>query len=118
MGWYGRFNRAEYVAERLQGWTNGPHTITVRKHHAHGNEDWFILDVAGPDPCAVITLCLWDGTMVKHMDEAAGPYFYGCPVAWLDEVPAPATPYAWRARLRAHHVQPGSVPAYLTTEVR
>lgn len=107
MGWTGHFNRTEYLAAYRKGWTSDGVTVTIRKHHAHGNEDWFILDVhKGRLIESVISLAIWEGGMVKHMDELAGPYFYGCPLEWLDEVPAPQTPYNWRARLRAQAVNP------------
>ena len=108
MGWDGYHDRTKYVAERMKGWPTGNcngTTVTVRKHHAHGEQDWFILDVKAPDGTlldSIITLTLWDGGMKKHMDEACGPYCYGCPIEWLDEVPAPPFGgYDWRARRRA-----------------
>ncbi len=104
MGSCGPHNRREYVARQKKGWKSEERTVTVRKHHAHKNEDWFILDVANADGTneAVITMLLWEGGYVKNMDETAGPYYYGCPVAWLDEVPCPdsTAAYDWRMKVR------------------
>ena len=43
---------------------------------------------------------LWDGGMRKGMDEASGPYFYGCPIEWLDEVPEAGAQLRTRASAR------------------
>ena len=104
MGWDGYHNRQKYVAEqKSKSWPCNGNTVSVRKHHAQGEEDWFILDIKDPNGVlveAVITLIIWDGGMKKNMDEACGPYFYGCPIEWLDEVPAPLSAYDWRSRRR------------------
>ena len=112
MGWTGHFDRGRYVAEKMKGWTcESGAVVTVRKHHACGEQDWFILDVTEPDGAtkAVITVAVWDGTMVKCIDEAAGPYYYGCPIEWLDEVPEPEHDpgFDWRGRL--HYGDGGSM---------
>lgn len=106
MGWTGNHDRKAYVANFMLGWKSdrdGGLTITIRKHHEHHTEDWFILDVAktatGENLESLITMMLWENSMVKHMDEASSPYFYGCPLSWLDEVPAPTlTCGPWRER--------------------
>ena len=104
MGWSGNHNRAQYVAEVRRGWSNAERAVTVRKHHKEGQEDWFILDVVNADGTteAAITMLLWDGGMVKSMDETSGPFYHGCPVSWLDEVPEPDSEFAhdWRMRVR------------------
>lgn len=40
----------------------------------------------------------------KDMDESAGPYYYNCPISYLDMVPDPGG-YAteWRAKVREQH---------------
>ena len=35
-----------------------------------------------------------------------GPYCYGCPIEWLDEVPEPEHSYDWRKARRALEVEP------------
>ena len=37
------------------------------------------------------------------MSESMGPYCYGCPIEWLDEVPEPEHAYDWRKAMRARH---------------
>jgi len=104
MGWDGYWDRRKYVAEqKAKTWTSNGNSVSVRKHHAHGEQDWFILDVKDSNGTLVesfITLIVWDGGMKKNMDEACGPYYYGCPIEWLDEVPAPESAYNWRERRR------------------
>jgi len=106
MGWSGNHDREKYVADYLKGFTTSDgEKVTFRKHHKSGAEDWFILDWEKQDGTkgSIITMMLWDGGMVKHMDETAHPYYYGCPVAWFDEVPLPEWSdgaYDWRMVVR------------------
>lgn len=41
----------------------------------------------------------------KHMDEEMGPYYYDCPLKYLDLVPCPKSKSAteWRTRVYAYH---------------
>lgn len=99
MGWTGHHNRDSYCWPVGKTWTSEGRTITVLKHHRAGAEDWFLLQAGD---VKVITLMLWDGGMVKHMDAACHPYYYACPLAWLDEVP-PGGEFEqeWRSRVRS-----------------
>lgn len=47
-----------------------------------------------------------EGWGYKDMDESAGPYYYNCPLAYLDMVPDPGG-YAtdWRAEVRKYHAK-------------
>lgn len=42
---------------------------------------------------------------VKHMDETLGPYYYDCPLSFLDRASAPHGEHAapWREKVRAFH---------------
>lgn len=54
---------------------------------------------------AIITLALIERSRgeygYKDMDESASPYYYDCPLAFLDL--APASKLEWRSRVRAFH---------------
>lgn len=60
-------------------------------------ERWIGVDLLAKDPS-----CGWG---YKDMDETMGPYYYECPLAYLDE--AGETTHArareWREKVRAHH---------------
>lgn len=106
MGYCGPHNRPEYLNRILAGWSDETRATTIRKHHAHGSEDWLLLDIAhanGEKDSRIVVL-LWEGHYVKDVPEECGPYAHGCPIEWLDEVPDPggfAT--EWRARMRRLH---------------
>jgi hypothetical protein len=106
MGWDGAHDRRKWLeAQKTKTWPYGENTCSYRKHHAHGQEDWFIVDVKAPDGSLVesfIAVTLWDGGYKKDMSESMGPYCYGCPIEWLDEVPEPPhhPDYNWRDRRR------------------
>ena len=47
MGWDGHHDRQKYAALKHPGksWICESGTkVTIRKQHAHGNEDWYIFD--------------------------------------------------------------------------
>lgn len=106
MGWYSG-NRKEEVKKHIGPWDSveGVRCGAI-KHFATGSEDWFLMEARKQDGALVDTwigLMIWDDGMYKPMDEGVGPYYYGCPVAWLDLVPAPNSPSAagWREKVRA-----------------
>ena len=46
----------------------------------------------------------YEGWDYKDMDETAGPYYYNCPLSYLDMVPDPMTTHStpWRERVRKY----------------
>lgn len=106
MGWYSG-NRREEVKRHIGPWDSveGVRCGAI-KHSAAGNEDWFLMQARRFDGTLVdtwISLMIWEDGSYKPMDEAVGPYYYRCPVAWLDEVPQPGGPSAadWRRKVRS-----------------
>ena len=105
MGWDGYHDRRKWVPEQMtKTWPYGGNICSYRKHHAEGREDWFILDVKTPEGVLVeslIVVTIWEGGMKKDMSESMGPYCFGCPIEWLDEVPEPEHAYDWRKVMRS-----------------
>lgn len=127
MGWLFGWNTRKELADHLIS-GNGVHTI---KHCFKGNNLWAVqeythndVDWEGkPNPKAGQTvrfIALYlirgrdrcnprtgrydpDGWGYKDMDESAGPYYFNCPLSYLDMVPDPGG-YAteWRAKVREH----------------
>lgn len=107
MGWTGERATRNEVTKRQAGkqfFVNGAYTIAL-KQHRHQDEDWFLYQVfnaAGQPTEKFIGLTIWENGMHKEMDETVGPYYFGVPVEWLDEVPAPPIGgYNWRAKVLA-----------------
>ena len=110
MGWlFGWSSRKELAEHLISG--NGVHTV---KHCFKGNNLWAVQEIMrdqGPDagkPIRFIALYMLkgrsdsrDGWGYKDLDESAGPYYYTCPVSYLDMVPDPGG-YAteWRKKVR------------------
>lgn len=84
---------------------------TVLAHRAIGNRLWFLAQTRSGEHAGRIWigLTLIDSrrgeVAVKCMDETVGPYYYDCPLAFLDRADAPVGPYAgpWREQVRAFH---------------
>lgn len=104
MGWTSNDGGRENVTKRQrQPWTTvSGNTVTVLKHHRHKDQDWFLCEVRDPAGNFVsksIQLTVWEGGAHKEMSAAMHPYYYGCPVSWLDEVPEENA--TWRAAVRS-----------------
>ena len=94
MGWTSNDGGRENVTKRQRGpfKTVSGNTVTATKHHRTGNEDWFLYEVRSAEGVVTeksIMVTLWEGGAHKDMGLECHPYCYGCPLEWLDEVPAP-----------------------------
>lgn len=115
MGWLFGWNTRKQLADHLlEG--NGVKTI---KHCWKGNNLWAVQEYTykdGPKTGQTVRfialyLCRGrkntrDGWGYKDMDESAGPYYFNCPISYLDMVPDPGG-YAteWRAKVREQHAK-------------
>lgn len=111
MGWLFGWNTRKQLAEHLIS-GNGVNTI---KHCWKGNNLWAVQEGRTHDDKPVTFIALYlvrggnnsrDGWGYKDMDETTGPYYYNCPLSYLDMVPDPGG-YAteWRAKVREHHTK-------------
>jgi hypothetical protein len=84
-----------------------------RSHHdIFIGEDgvWFLILPPEDDPYILfvlvdqhpIDLCDW---MIKEIEEGMGPYFYDCPLSFLERAPVAPGPFSakWRERVCAYH---------------
>lgn len=118
MGWlYTHRSKEALIAERLAPTSSFTRDRTVLAHHLVGNELWtvvqwkmrvaqFIEGNAIGDAITFINLDLLDGNQgywgYKAIPEEMGPYYYGCPLHFLDMATYGIDP-AWREALRRHH---------------
>lgn len=114
MGWlFGHYTRKSLVDHLLHG--NGVKTI---KHCFKGNNLWAVQEGTKTDGTLIkfIALYLLRGSPkvttdpynwgYKDMDEGAGPYYYNCPLAYLDMVPDPGGHATeWRKQVREYHAK-------------
>ncbi|MDR6522168.1 hypothetical protein EJP69_14345 [Variovorax gossypii] len=83
----------------------------VLAHRAVGNRLWFLAQTRAGEHAGRkwIGLTLIDSrrgeVAVKSMDETVGPYYFDCPLSFLDRADAPVGPHAgpWREKVREFH---------------
>jgi hypothetical protein len=120
MGWL--FNnyptsKKDFIAQVLRDY-NGDNercSYKVLAKAIKGNCLWMVCEVtpktADAKTVRYIELCLidrHDGCWgFKNMDEGMGPYYFSCPLAYLDMAPPPETSstFNWRERVRAYHAE-------------
>lgn len=102
MGWTSEATpRSGVVARKKAGFTTAEGgKVETLKHHATPKADWFLSRHTDPNDIVstFIWVMIWDGNFHKEMDEACGPYHYGCPLEWFDVAPLP--PYGYAAEFR------------------
>lgn len=103
MGWfYQRMTKQALIDELLEPYKGEHFDVKTLEHHLCGNQLWVLKDmsdVKGNGRNVVICLYLLDvagpnNTGYKPMDESMGPFYYDCPVSWLDR--APVLNQKWR----------------------
>lgn len=116
MGWTTSHNwqtRADIIADRVktQHWTQGDHEVTdtVIAHAIRGNCLWKVHERnTGGKIRRYIGLDLIrsygkeEGYGYKDMDESVHPYYYTCPLKYLDMVPEVSSA-EWREKVRQYH---------------
>jgi hypothetical protein len=115
--WQHGQSRADLIAELTKGWESGDGTKYARiAHCTTGNCLWVVFEKSGgTEPTKrVIALYLLEtrrekGSKIvswgyKDMDESVHPYYYGCPLSYLDMVPDVACE-EWRRLVRLHHTR-------------
>jgi hypothetical protein len=112
MGWDFTRNatRADIIAERTKGWENGGTKAVCLAHHLsleeaesvlwtvweHTKDGWRFIgcDLLRPKPNF--------GWGYKDMCESSGPYYWSCPIEYLEMAPE-ANP-GWRKIVREKHL--------------
>jgi hypothetical protein len=77
--------------------------------HLHDDEFWTVVQLRNkPETIIVVHLLVpaRDGWGYKPIDECMGPYYYGCPMEWLDKYPTTdESALAWRQKCREENTQ-------------
>lgn len=117
MGWYfSRQSRSELIAELTAPQETERASATVIAHALRGNVLWSVVEVTAktegvhrdlaPGQSLRYIRCdlleRSDGQWgYKPLDESMHPYYYSCPLSYLDMAPVQSP--EWRERVRAHH---------------
>lgn len=93
---YGWSDQAELVKELEDPGLWGGRVLET---HLAGHEHWMLIEEHGR-PIILVNLLdqMYGRWGYKTLDEQMGPYYYQCPVEWLER--APVANEAWRARVR------------------
>lgn len=113
MGWtYTRgAKRADIIADRIEAWSNDTHAGSTLRHCLKGNTLWTVREItdkrAGTTEryigCDLLQSERGYGWGYKDMCESVHPYYYSCPLAYLEMVPVACE--AWRERVREYHAR-------------
>lgn len=103
--------RGDVIADRIAAWSNDTHTGRTLRHCTKGNVLWTVREItdkrAGMTEryigCDLLRCERGYGWGYKDMEESSGPYYYSCPLAYLEMVPVACE--AWRARVREYHAR-------------
>lgn len=111
MGWTSSSSwqtRQDIVADRIRGSISKDGTRwNCLSHTLRGNVLWTVWEVSHPTFTKRFIGCdllqkLEEGWAYKDMDESCHPYYYTCPVSYLDKVPEVMN-QAWRDKVIAYH---------------
>ena len=118
MGWYfSRQTRDQLIRELIQPQENERAHSEVIAHALRGNVLWSVaritakqagfMKLAAGDSINVIRCDLLQGSGGewghKPLDESMHPYYYSCPLRYLDMAPVQSP--EWREGVRAHHAR-------------
>lgn len=114
MGWsFYASDKKALIQDRVKGWSNLDNGTRVESlaHSIRGNVLWIVRRAILADgteadrwiECDLIEKDRSDQSWgYKDMDEGMHPYYYSCPVSYLDMVPKVAC-QEWRDKVREHH---------------
>lgn len=122
MGWsYSKnWTKESLIAELTQGWSSGSKTYSLYAKKLDGKELWIVWRVIdGERVTYSISLCLierYDGEWgYKYFSEEEHPYYYKCPLRFLDMAPEVNEKWRegvrdyWRQKEEYKSLQPGMV---------
>ncbi|MDR2111612.1 MAG: hypothetical protein LBQ62_00670 [Candidatus Accumulibacter sp.] len=119
MGWFfSSQSRAELIAELIEPYETARARVKIIAHAMRGNVLWSVAEMTAKAEGAHQGLA--PGQSVRYircdllkksgnewgykpMDETAHPYYYTCPLRYLDM--APEVSREWRECVRAHHAR-------------
>ena len=105
------FGRKQLLEDLRSPRRFGEH-IKLLQSSAVGNHHWYLAKTTKPDGSEVTWIGLDlmqgggrnQGWGYKDMSESMGPYYYDCPITYLDKAsPAKGCAIEWRAKVRSYH---------------
>jgi len=120
MGWdfTNGATKSDVIRECTAGWESketGTRSVCL-KHCVRGNVLWTVNEVSRSDGnvsryigCDLLGKEKGFGWGSKRMEECMGPFYYSCPLEYLDMVPCPKgdTAEKWRESVRHYHKHQG-----------
>lgn len=119
MGWlFSPQSRSELIAKLIRPQNTERASVKVVTHALRGNVLWSIAEITarvegvhpkldpGESLCFIrcdLLECSGGQWGYKPMDEAMHPYYYSCPMSYLDMVPEQSR--EWREGVRAYHAR-------------
>jgi len=103
--------RADIIAERIEAWSNDTHAGRTLRHCTKGNVLWTVRELTDKRTgvteryigCDLLQCQRGFGWGYKDMCESSHPYYYSCPLVYLDI--APVACETWRERVREYHAR-------------
>jgi hypothetical protein len=105
--------KKDYINRILQESFSPPNPCTLLDHAIRGNRLWVLAKPKDQPPFIILFLLekcngCWG---YKDMDETTGPFYYDCPLRFLDQSPEPTdvrhshgdSGRTWRDHVREHH---------------
>ena len=122
MGWlypYGA-SKKQVIETVTKGWDNDRSICLTLKHCVRGNVVWTVQETLVKETGQIIR---WIGCYLlassegswgyKSMDESMGPFYYSCPLSYLEMVPKVENK-DWRDEVKKHHANRKSSSQGLT----
>lgn len=108
--------RADVIADRIRDWDNATHAGRTLRHCAKGNVLWTVRELTYKATgkverfigCDLLKQQRGYGWGYKDMEEASHPYYYSCPLDYLEAVPAECE--EWRKGVREYHKRRSTGP--------
>ena len=122
MGWLftAGLSRSDLIRERTKSWEYKGASGRCLAHACVGNVLWMVCEIRKPESqvdrfieCDLMAPKRGYGWGYKDMTESMHPYYYSCPLAYLDM--APVACEEWRVEVRKYHARRNSIRERLRT---
>ena len=111
MGWTftSGAERADIIADHIESWSDDTHAGQIIRHCLKGNVLWTVRSIIDKSTrrieryigCDLLQRQRGFGWGYKDLCESMHPYYYTCPLAYLDMVPVACE--KWRDGVREYH---------------
>ena len=119
MGWsFSWRSKKDTIADRIKSYTNkAAHECAAHCYRGNSYRGvlWSVWVISDPATKEVLDSFIGCDILeyrggewgIKSLCESSGPYYFSCPLKYLDMVPVPDSKYApeWREKVRAYHAE-------------